>query len=229
MWVAAPEVARGIGPPPLRVALAVIAGVYFLFLLWHPTPYKIVVDEAKNKKVLTKVLWRSFVAYFAECTGLFPEADWVGVSQTDKVPGAKEFRIEAYSCDRARWELLDPQPYFPIQADDKESRLPRIIHFYIEEGDADQARATAHAIEDFLFEHHARDGGDDGVPGKIGGLRISRDAYAVGAPGDDVPRYHYAPLAPMAATDHVTILYNTTQYDHDGHAGFQTRCAEARP
>jgi hypothetical protein len=222
-------VARGIGPRPLRIAIAVLAGLYFGFLLWHPKPFEVTVTVTTkgSEKVTTKILWRSFVAYFAECTGLFPEADWVGKTQADKVPGSKEFRIEAWSCDRARWEMLDPRPYFPIQSEDKESRLPRIIHFYIEEGDSDQARATAHAIESFLFAHHASDGADDGVAGTIGGIRISRDARAVGAPGDDVPRYAYDPLSPMPASDHVTVLYNTTQADHDGHAGIRSRCASA--
>lgn len=215
--------ARGIGPTWLRYALIAPAVVYLFLLLHTPQPYRYVPGDGGTQQ-REKIGWKAFLAYFATCTGLFPEADWVGSDKEHEVPGSKEFRIEAFSCDRARWEMLDPQPYFPIQSDDKESRLPRIIHFYIEEGDTAQARGAAHAIEGYLLEHHADDGVDDGVPGRIGGIRISRDAHPVGTPGDDVPRYHYDPLSPLPATDHVTVLYNTTHGDHDGHDGVRTRC-----
>ena len=208
-------VARGPGPMPVRIVAAVLAGVYFFLLVFQPAHRG----------------WRSVFAYFAECTALFPQADWIGATEATKVPGAKELRVEAYSCDRARWELLDPRPYFPIQADDKESRLPRLVYFYIEkENVAEQARATAHALEDYLFAHHAAgDGdGDDGVPGPLGGIKLLRVAHAVGAPGDDVPRYHFQPRAPIAADDHVTMLYQTQVGDHDGHVGIKTRCKAAR-
>ncbi len=203
------EVARGPGPMPVRIAVAVVAGLYLLALVLQPAQRG----------------WRSPIAYFTTCTGLFPQADWVGSDEATKVPGAKEFRVEAWSCDRNRWEAFDPEPYFPIQADDKESRLPRMIHFYIELGaSAADERATAHALEDFLFEHHDHDGADDGVPGKLGGIRLSRVATPFGAVGDNVPRYRYEPLAAVPADARVTVLYQTQVNDHDGHVGIRSRC-----
>ncbi len=202
-------VARGPGGPPVRIAIAALAGLYLLLLVIQPAHRG----------------WKAPFAYFLECTQLFPEADWVGKSDATKVPGAKELRVEAWSCDRDRWEPLDPRPYFPIQADDKESRLPRMVHFYIEEGTtAADKRATAHALEDFLFEHHDHDGADDGVPGRLGGIRLQRVATPFDAVGDNVPRYHYDPLAPVPANAHVTTLYHTPVDDDPGHPGIKTRC-----
>jgi hypothetical protein len=212
VWAVKPEVARGPGPTPVRIAIAVIAGIYLVLLVIQPAQRG----------------WKSPIAYFTTCTGLFPQADWVGSDDASKQPGAKEFRIEAWSCERTRWEAFDPQPYFPIQADDKESRLPRMIHFYIELGaTAADERATAHALEDFLFQHHDDDGADDGVPGTLGGIRLSRVATPFGAVGDTVARYRYEPLAPVPADAHVTVLYQTQQGDHDGHVGIKSRCKGA--
>jgi hypothetical protein len=204
-----PDVARGPGGKPVRIAVAALAGLYLLLLLVQPAHRG----------------WRAPLAYFLECTQLFPLADWVGKSEATKVPGAKELRVEAWSCDRDRWEAMDPRPYFPIQADDKESRLPRMVHFYIEESTtAADARTAAHALEQFLFSHHDSDGADDGVPGKLGGIRLQRVATPFGAVGDPVPRYHYDPFAPVPTDAHVTLLYQTTTDDHRGHIGIKTRC-----
>jgi hypothetical protein len=193
----------------VRIAIAAFAGLYLLLLIVQPAHRGL----------------RAPIAYFTECTGLFPEADWVGKSEATKVPGAKELRISAWSCDRNRWERFDPRPYFPIQADDKESRLPRMVHFYIEEsGDKTDARATAHALEAFLFAHHDGDGEDDGVSGRLGGIKLERVAWPFGEVAGDVPRYHYDPFAALPANAHVTVLYQTTMGDHDGHTGIKTRC-----
>jgi len=59
------------------------------------------------------------VAFFTECTCLFPRAAVYTI----------EYRLDAWACGR-RWEPIDPRPYFPIQTDDKESRLQRLGYFY---------------------------------------------------------------------------------------------------
>lgn len=211
-----PAIARGFGPPPFRIALIAVAAIYLFLLVKHPA----------------KKGWKTVFAHFAECTGLFPNADWVTAKDgVSVVPGAKEFRIEGYSCLRKRWEWLDPRPYFPIQADDKESRFARILHYYIEESSKRDpvARPTAHALEDWLIPRH--DSGDydaDGIDGPIGGIRLSRLIRETGAPGDPVPRYSFDPLARPDASVRVDILYNTRKGDYDQRQGIYSRCAAAR-
>lgn len=211
-----PEIARGFGPAPFRYVLIGLAAIYLFILVKHP-----------DKKG-----WKVVFAHFAECTYLFPNADYVTAKDGHSiVPGSKEFRLEGYSCLRRRWEWMDYRPYFPIQADDKESRFPRIVHYYIEESRKSDpvARPTARALEDWLIPRH-NDGnyGDDGIDGPIGGLRISRLVRETGAPGDPVPRYEFDPLARPDASVRVDIFYNTPKGDKDGRSNIYSRCAAAR-
>jgi hypothetical protein len=156
-------VASGPGPRWLRIALAVIAVIYFIALLKHPP-----------QKSLFKPL-----AYFTECTKLFPEADEY----------ALEYRLEGWSCSARVWQPLDPRPYFPMEADDKESRFQRIGYFY------SGNRTVMNALDDYIVEHH--DGAADGIDGAIGGIRLFRVRRPLPDLGDPVPRYAYAPLAPV--------------------------------
>lgn len=200
-----PEVARGFGPPPFRIALIVIAAIYLFLLVKHPT----------------KKGWKTVFAHFAECTGLFPQADWVTGKDAHTIlglihpiyPGTKEFRIEGYSCVRKRWEMMDPRPYFPIQADDKESRFARIVHYYMEESSkTDPVRTpTGRALEKYIMDRHAD--ADDGIDGPIGGIQVTRLVRETGAPGDPVPRYHYDPLAPVQPDQRVDVEYRTPNKD----------------
>lgn len=157
-------VVRGPGPRWLRLTLVVLAALYFVALLHHPPPR-----------------FQPF-AYFSECTKLFPERDTV----------ALEYRLEAWSCGTRTWEPLDPRPYFPMEADDKESRFQRIAYFY---ADLAPSRKVMRALSAYIVAHHA--GASDGVTGAIGGIRL----YAVRRPipqmGEPVPRYVYSPLAPV--------------------------------
>src|SRR5690348_14374383 len=94
-------VARGPGPAWLRVTLAVLAALYFLALLKHPPQ---------------KSLLKPF-AYFTESTKLFPDCAGGPCAH----PFALEYRLEGWSCSARVWQPLDPRPYFPMEADDKES------------------------------------------------------------------------------------------------------------
>jgi hypothetical protein len=155
-----------------------LAGIYYLCLLEHPSER-----------------WQP-LAYFSECTRLFPEADHV----------ALEFRLEAWSCGSHAWVALDPRPYFPIEADDKESRFQRFGYFYADRGSADERRLVLHALDDFVFGRHAEL--DDGVAGSIGGIRMYKWRRPLPAPGDAVERYHFQPFAPVPSEQR-TNLYNT--------------------
>ena len=163
------------GPAPLRIALAVLAVIYFVMLMKHPDPRG----------------WIRPLAYFSECTGLFPKADTM----------ATEFRLEGYSCERKDWELLDPRPYFPMRADDKEARFQRLGYFY--KGDVQ----VLHALGDYITSHHADH--EDGVSGPIGGIRMFKLERPIPAPGTEIERYAYEPLSPVPADAKRPLLFES--------------------
>lgn len=171
-------VARGPGPRWSRVVLVALAGIYYACLLRHPS------DR-----------WQP-LAYFSECTRLFPEADHV----------ALEYRLEAWSCGERKWVPLDPRPYFPIEADDKESRFQRFGYFYAERGPAEERRTVLGALDAYVVDRHT--GVDDGVADAIGGIRMYKWTRSLPSPGDPVDRYVFRPFAPVPA-DERTNLFNT--------------------
>jgi len=159
-------VANGFGPRELRIGLCAVAFVYFALLIRHP----------KDKTFLHQITW------FTEATALFPQADQFAV----------DYRLEAWSCADLAWHPLDPTPYFQIQADDKESRLQRVAHFYKRE------RVVMRALDEYVYQGHV-DGGDDGVSGAIGGIQLRMIKKPLPPVGGEVERYHFDPLAPMPA------------------------------
>lgn len=181
-------VARGWAPdwlrPWLRAVLVVAAGIYYFCLLRSPSHR-----------------WQP-LAYFSECTKLFPEADTV----------ALEYRLEGWSCAAGQWQPLDPRAYFSIEADDKESRLQRFGYFYVDPraGARYDPRAQRvmmlNALDDYIVGKHPDVA--DGIPGNLGGIRFSKWARPLPAPGDPVARYVFRPLeAPPA--DQTTELFAT--------------------
>lgn len=155
-------VVPGPGPRWLRLVLVVAALLYFLALVVQPAHLQP-------------------VTFFSQCTKLFPAADTF----------ALEYRLEGWSCGARTWEPLDPRPYFPMEADDKESRFQRIAYFY---ADLAPSRPAMRALGAYIVAHHAA-GAADGVTGAIGGIRV----YVVRRPipelGEPVARYVYSPLA----------------------------------
>ena len=97
------DVAKGFGPRWFRIALAVIAVVYFAALVHHP-----ILSFARP------------VQFFTESTCLFPRADAYAI----------EYRLAAWSCQDAKWQPIDPAAYFPIETSNKESRFQRLAYFY---------------------------------------------------------------------------------------------------
>src|SRR5437899_2704568 len=135
-------IATGPGPRWVRRTLAVLAIAYYIALLKHPP----------QKSFLRPI------AFFTESTKLFPSADVFTL----------EFRLEAWSCPRHRWEPLDPRAYFPIEADDKESKFQRLAYFYVVlDTNPGQTRAVMHALDEWIAARH--DTTDDAVAGPIGG------------------------------------------------------------
>lgn len=169
------DVARAPGPRWLRIALAGCALVYYFLLLRHPS---------QRLEPLT---------FFTECTCLFPDADRYAI----------EFRLEGWSCGDAQWEPMDPRPYFPLEADDKESRFQRLGYFY------NRSRTAMRALTSYILARH--DGARDDVPGAIGGIRLSRLQRELPPPGASVDRYIYRPTAPPLADDNLEHLYWTPE------------------
>ncbi len=175
------EIARGPGPRWLRITLAVVAGIYLAALIKHPSSSGSL----------------GSVAFFTEATKLFPEADNV----------ALEYRLDAWSCDAHAWVPLDPRPYFPIEADDKESRFQRLGYFYGDRAGGETRRTVMNALDDYVLAHH--DAVDDGVAGKIGGIKFFKVSRPLPAVGDEVARYVYRPLSPPPPEAKLTELFHT--------------------
>ena len=192
-------VARGPGSRGVRLALAVVAALYFLALLHHPPQ----VGPLRP------------IAFFTECTCLFPGKNTYAI----------EYRLEGWSCSGRAWEPLDPRPYFPIEADDKESRFQRLGYFYSrgmgthDKQIANNSREVMHALEDYVLSNHGVVA--DAIEGAIGGIRLFRVDWPLPEPGQPVSRYVYQPLAPAPAETRKD-LYWTRQSDR------RTRC-EAAP
>jgi len=193
-------VVRGPGPGWLRISFAALAGFYFIVLLVNP-----------RMRGPFRSLW-----YFAECTRLF----------ADHVETALEYRLEGWSCSARVWQPLDPRPYFPMEADDKESRFQRIAYFY------DRNRKVMHALDTYVYRHHP--GSADGIDGEIGGIRLYRVNRPLPVVGDPIERYVYQPLAPVPA-EWRTDLYWTPESKRQkrcsGNAGSadSTPASEAEP
>ncbi|MGE5187124.1 MAG: hypothetical protein ACM31C_33975 [Acidobacteriota bacterium] len=175
------EIARGPGPRWLRITLAVVAGIYLAALIKHPSSSGSL----------------GSVAFFTEATKLFPEADNV----------ALEYRLDAWSCEAHAWLPLDPRPYFPIEADDKESRFQRLGYFYGDRAGGETRRTVMNALDDYILAHH--ESVDDGVAGKIGGIKFFKVSRPLPAVGDEVPRYVYRPLAAPPPEAKLTELFHT--------------------
>ena len=172
------QVAHGLGPRWFRVVLAVLAALYLVGLVKHPQ-------------------FLRPIAYFTECTRLFPERDMVAI----------EYRLDAWSCDARAWVPLDPRPYFPIEADDKESRFQRLGYFYGERAAGATRRTVMNALDDFVLASH--DGADDGVPGALGGIRLYKVARPLPEPGEPVARYAYQPRGAVPPDAKRTDLFYT--------------------
>ncbi|MEO8844600.1 MAG: hypothetical protein ABI704_23660 [Kofleriaceae bacterium] len=153
-------VATGPGPRWLRIALGWLAAIYLVALVKHPPQ------------------WGRLhaVGIFTECTCLFPSADKYSI----------DFRLDGWSCSDKKWEPIDPRAYFPIQADDKESRFQRFSYFYAHN------QPSMLALERWIETLHGDR--DDGITGSIGGIRITKWTRTIPEIGSTVERYQYRPL-----------------------------------
>jgi hypothetical protein len=181
-------VARAWGGGSITVVLGVLAVVYFA-AIW---------SEAAKSGTAAKWLRVPAVAYFMQVAALFPGA----------ARHAIDYRVEGYRCRDQAWVELDVSPWFPIDADNKESRFYRAIHFY---GDQHPHRQTLRALDEFIVSHADGDAIDAAAQGRggdpIGGVRFVRLQVPFGAPGDGSARYERKPLSAYPADQRKDLYY----------------------
>lgn len=147
-----------------RVALVILAGSYLL-TIWL---------DAVASNVPSKLLPRPWV-YFAQIAHLF----------TDASTRVIDYRAEGWSCSEHAWHEIDVRPYFPIDAEDKESRFQRAMQFYRKN------RTVMHALEDFVIRRYNASSAHE----PIGGVRFLSLRIPFPAPGEKVERYAWRPLS----------------------------------
>jgi hypothetical protein len=158
---AAIEVAPSPGPPWLRLALGVAGALYIAGVF---------IEGAGGH--LERIVPRP-VLFFCQIAALFPRA------ATHRI----EYRAEGLPCHGPAFEI-DVRPFFPIHADDKESRFDRALHFYRND------RPTMEALETYVMDGYNRR-----EQTKIGGVLFLSLRIPIPAPGSALPRYERAPLA----------------------------------
>jgi hypothetical protein len=182
-------------PPPVGYAVTALA-IYLLLILAQSTSVRWLDPLVPGP-----------VRLFTECACLFPEAQQVST----------DFRLEAWSCERGRFEEIDYRPYFPMRPDDKENRFQRLGHFYR------RNPKVMGQLEDFLRgRHNAAAATEDGVEGKIGGIRLLSVRTPQPPPGGAIERFHRRPLVEIPE-DNKHIFYQTTEKQR------AARCAGVQP
>jgi hypothetical protein len=179
-------VARAWGGGAVVAALTVVSVAYFGFVF----------AEAYKAGSAAKRL-PAPIAYFTQIASLFPRS----------ARHVIDYRVEAFRCKDKAWEEIDPSPWFPIDADNKENRFYRTMHFFGEH----QHRETLRALEDFIWGHYESDriaaaARGDGRP-PIGGVRFVRVQSDIGAPGDVEARFAKKPLPSFGPDDRRDLYY----------------------
>jgi hypothetical protein len=126
--------------------------------------------------------------YFCQVAKLFPGATLY----------VFEHRAQGYKCGGELVEI-DVRPFFPIHADDKESRFDRAIHFYSTD------RPTMQALESYVIREYNKT-----EPDKIAGVALTRIQTPIPAPGSAFPRYGRKPLSDYPEKER-QVFYHTTK------------------
>ena len=142
--------------------------------------------------------------YFLQVSALFPYAALASI----------DYRAEGWVCAENKWEEIDTRPYFPIDADNKENRFQRVMHFYREN------RPTMHALETYLIEAHDAGRADDGIPRNvpIAGVRFSSLRIPLPQPGEPLTRSERKPLSEYPESER-QLFYHTRR------SKLEARCA----
>jgi hypothetical protein len=182
------DVVRAWGGGVVPLLLAAVAAVY-LAALW---------SEAAIKSGVSLKWLPPSIAYFTQVAALFP----------GPTSHAIDYRAEGFRCRDKTWIEIDVSPWFPIDADNKESRFYRALHFY---GDQHPHRPTLQALDAFVVDHYDSDAVDAAAQGRggapIGGVRFTRVSVPFGKPGDGSARYEKKPLADHPAEQRHPLYY----------------------
>jgi hypothetical protein len=154
------NIARGLGPRWFRVLLVALACVYFALL----------------SKRLPDARWSRPITYFVRATCLFPGASSASIG----------YHLAAWSCEQVRWQPIDVRAYFPMRAEDKESRFYRLAHFY------KRNRSVMQALDAHIAARHPETA--DGLDGTIGGIRLYQTRKPIPPPGTRIERFVFDPL-----------------------------------
>jgi hypothetical protein len=161
-------VARSWEGSRVPLVLGAIAALY-LASLWL---------DAAGSTLPERVL-PSFITYFTQAAALFPKA----------AEAVIDYRLEGWECAESRWVELDPRPDFPIDADTKESRFHRLLHFFR------QNREVMQALEAYVIKRHnvrVRVGRE--AVGTIGGIRTQSLRLPIPATGQEISRFEHGAL-----------------------------------
>lgn len=167
--VQARDIAQAWNSPLFTRVLTIVAGLYFA-CIW--------LDAAHS--IVPRRLLPSFITYFTEAAALFPSAAQATI----------DYRVEGWECTSRRWREIDPRVDFPIDADSKENRFYRALHFFR------QNRTVMQALEAYLLERHnarAREGRE--AVGVIGGIRTLSLRLPIPSPGEKVAAFSREPVA----------------------------------
>ena len=99
------------------------------------------------------------VRYFTAVACLFPHSATTAI----------DYRVEGWSCHDRAWSEIDARLDFPIDAENKENRFYRAVHFFRDN------RIVMRALDAYLVERHnerATRGAGDGGVGVVGGVRV---------------------------------------------------------
>ncbi len=112
--------------------------------------------------------------YFLQVAALFPKAATASI----------DYRAEGWVCADKNWEEFDTRPYFPLDADTKENRFQRVMHFFRDD------RPTMHALEAYLIESHGSGRHEDGLSSDkaIVGVRFVSLRLPLPVPGQPLAR-----------------------------------------
>ena len=136
------------------------------------------------------------VLFFCQIASLFPRA------ATHRI----EYRAEGLPCQGPAFEI-DVRPFFPIHADDKESRFDRALRFYRKD------RPTMEALETYVMDAYNR-----GQTDKVAGVVFLSLRVPIPLPGSGFPRYQRAPLADFPK-DQRNVWYATSRDDVNSRCG----------
>lgn len=186
-----PHVARAWGESVAPKAILGVVAVMYLAAVYA--------EAAKSGSTLKYL--PAPLTYFAQVAALFPHSS----------KHAIDYRVEGFRCKDGAWIELDPSPYFPIDADNKENRFYRAMHFY---ADGHPHRQTLRALDEFLVAHFndtARANaasGHGGTTDRLGGVRFVRLNLPFGDPGEGSERYRRKAIAEVPEDDRKVLYYS---------------------